>query len=220
MRLCVFHLIRRTPRLALTRSAPFIPLRQRADMYLEGGDQHRGWFQSSLLTHVGATGEARAPYATLVTHGFVVDESGAKMSKSIGNVLTPSDLIDGPPTVVSPDGVAGGGGSDGGAVAAGGGDSQAAAPKPARKTKKERKQAREKRETDGVYGADVLRLWVAMVRKIRFESTAKPVGKRSVRAMGSSAVCSFAMRCRPCRGCGTWLTCRHQSPLPSWLRKP
>ena len=67
-----------------------------ADLYLEGSDQHRGWFQSSLLTHVGAKGASRgAPYASIVTHGFVVDERGAKMSKSIGNVILPSELIEG-----------------------------------------------------------------------------------------------------------------------------
>jgi isoleucyl-tRNA synthetase len=56
-----------------------------ADLYLEGSDQHRGWFQSSLLTCVGAVGEA--PYRTLLTHGFTVDGDGRKMSKSIGNVV-------------------------------------------------------------------------------------------------------------------------------------
>jgi isoleucyl-tRNA synthetase len=56
-----------------------------ADLYLEGSDQHRGWFQSSLLTAVGAVGEA--PYRTLLTHGFTVDGDGRKMSKSIGNVV-------------------------------------------------------------------------------------------------------------------------------------
>jgi isoleucyl-tRNA synthetase len=56
-----------------------------ADLYLEGSDQHRGWFQSSLLTAVGAVGAA--PYRTLLTHGFTVDGDGRKMSKSIGNVV-------------------------------------------------------------------------------------------------------------------------------------
>jgi len=53
-----------------------------ADMYLEGSDQHRGWFQSSLLTSVAAQG--KAPYKTVLTHGFVLDEKGFKMSKSVG----------------------------------------------------------------------------------------------------------------------------------------
>jgi isoleucyl-tRNA synthetase len=57
-----------------------------AFMYLEGSDQHRGWFQSSILTAVGATG--RAPFETVLTHGFVVDEKGEKMSKSVGNTIS------------------------------------------------------------------------------------------------------------------------------------
>ncbi|MEG6585972.1 isoleucine--tRNA ligase [Dendrosporobacter sp. 1207_IL3150] len=62
-----------------------------ADLYLEGSDQHRGWFQSSLLTSVATRG--RAPYKTVLTHGFVVDGEGRKMSKSIGNVIYPQDVI-------------------------------------------------------------------------------------------------------------------------------
>ncbi|MGA7615559.1 MAG: isoleucine--tRNA ligase [Thermoanaerobaculia bacterium] len=62
-----------------------------AAMYLEGHDQHRGWFQSSLLVGTGI--EGAAPYQQVITHGFVVDESGRKMSKSIGNVISPQDLI-------------------------------------------------------------------------------------------------------------------------------
>ncbi|KAJ2548525.1 isoleucine-tRNA ligase [Coemansia sp. RSA 1933] len=64
-----------------------------ADVYLEGSDQHRGWFQSSLLTSNAVRGVA--PYKTLVTHGFTLDEHGRKMSKSIGNTLVPSMVIDG-----------------------------------------------------------------------------------------------------------------------------
>ncbi len=63
-----------------------------ADMYLEGSDQHRGWFQSSLLTSVGTTDQA--PYRTVLTHGFTVDGSGKKMSKSAGNVVAPQEVID------------------------------------------------------------------------------------------------------------------------------
>ncbi len=63
-----------------------------ADMYLEGSDQHRGWFHSSLLTAVG-TREA-APYKAVLTHGFVVDAEGKKMSKSLGNVIAPKQVID------------------------------------------------------------------------------------------------------------------------------
>jgi isoleucyl-tRNA synthetase len=62
-----------------------------ADLYLEGSDQHRGWFQSSLLESCGTRG--RAPYDAVVTHGFVVDEDGRKMSKSLGNVVAPQDVI-------------------------------------------------------------------------------------------------------------------------------
>ncbi|KAG1677731.1 hypothetical protein FOA52_001043 [Chlamydomonas sp. UWO 241] len=64
-----------------------------ADLYLEGSDQHRGWFQSSLLTSVAANGIA--PYKQVLTHGFVLDEKGTKMSKSLGNVVDPSIVIDG-----------------------------------------------------------------------------------------------------------------------------
>jgi isoleucyl-tRNA synthetase len=63
-----------------------------ADMYLEGSDQHRGWFQSSLLT--GCAIDGRAPYEALLTHGFVVDGSGHKMSKSKGNVIAPQKVMD------------------------------------------------------------------------------------------------------------------------------
>ena len=62
-----------------------------ADLYLEGSDQHRGWFQSSLLTSVGAKG--KAPYKAVLTHGFTVDEQGKKMSKSLGNVIDPLKVI-------------------------------------------------------------------------------------------------------------------------------
>ena len=61
-----------------------------ADLYLEGSDQHRGWFQSSLLTAVGNGGGA--PYSHVLTHGFVVDGQGKKMSKSLGNVISPMDI--------------------------------------------------------------------------------------------------------------------------------
>ena len=119
-----------------------------ADLYLEGSDQHRGWFQSSLLTHVGAKGASRgAPYASIVTHGFVVDERGAKMSKSIGNVILPSELIEGiaaaaPQAAAAPE--------------------PAAEPmtgrdkKSAKKTKKQRKAERNDRGKQGPLGVDVL----------------------------------------------------------------
>ncbi|KHJ55714.1 isoleucine--tRNA ligase [Aureimonas altamirensis] len=62
-----------------------------ADLYLEGSDQHRGWFHSSLLESCGTRG--RAPYDAVLTHGFVMDEDGRKMSKSLGNVVTPQEVI-------------------------------------------------------------------------------------------------------------------------------
>lgn len=62
------------------------------DMYLEGSDQHRGWFQTSLLTAVAARGEP--PYGAVLTHGFVVDGEGRKMSKLLGNVISPLDICD------------------------------------------------------------------------------------------------------------------------------
>jgi isoleucyl-tRNA synthetase len=66
--------------------------RNYADMYLEGSDQHRGWFHSSLLTSSMING--RAPYKALLTHGFVVDQNGRKMSKSLGNVASPQKVCD------------------------------------------------------------------------------------------------------------------------------
>jgi isoleucyl-tRNA synthetase len=66
-------------------------LRWPADMYLEGSDQHRGWFQSSLLESVASYN--RAPYDTVLTHGFTLDEKGRKMSKSAGNVVAPEKVI-------------------------------------------------------------------------------------------------------------------------------
>jgi isoleucyl-tRNA synthetase len=63
-----------------------------ADLYLEGSDQHRGWFQSSLLT--GCASDGHAPYKALLTHGFVVDAKGHKMSKSKGNVIAPQKVMD------------------------------------------------------------------------------------------------------------------------------
>ena len=64
-----------------------------ADVYLEGADQYRGWFQSSLLTAVGSTGNAQAPFKTVLTHGWVVDGEGKAMHKSLGNGVDPLDMI-------------------------------------------------------------------------------------------------------------------------------
>jgi isoleucyl-tRNA synthetase len=66
-------------------------LKDKPDLYLEGSDQHRGWFHSSLLASVGTRG--RAPYDSVLTHGFVVDKDGKKMSKSTGNVISPDEII-------------------------------------------------------------------------------------------------------------------------------
>ena len=66
-------------------------LPQKADLYLEGSDQHRGWFQSSLLESVGTRGVA--PFKAILTHGFVLDEQGRKMSKSLGNVVAPQEVV-------------------------------------------------------------------------------------------------------------------------------
>ncbi|HSZ12313.1 MAG TPA: class I tRNA ligase family protein, partial [Rhizomicrobium sp.] len=68
------------------------PKKSHADLYLEGSDQHRGWFQSSLLESCGTRG--RAPYDAVLTHGFVLDEQGYKMSKSLGNTLLPQTIAD------------------------------------------------------------------------------------------------------------------------------
>lgn len=73
--------------------APAGELRYPADLYLEGSDQHRGWFQSSLLTSVAVNGHA--PYRRVLTHGFTLDEKGRKMSKSLGNVVDPAVLVEG-----------------------------------------------------------------------------------------------------------------------------
>jgi isoleucyl-tRNA synthetase len=77
---------------AVLAAHPEQGLRKPADMYLEGSDQHRGWFHSSLLTGVAMDGAA--PYRQVLTHGFVVDANGRKMSKSIGNVVEPQQVID------------------------------------------------------------------------------------------------------------------------------
>lgn len=75
---------------------------EQADVYLEGSDQHRGWFQSSLLTYVAAQkadgvdrSKICAPFKTLITHGFTLDEQGKKMSKSLGNTIAPEQVMDG-----------------------------------------------------------------------------------------------------------------------------
>ena len=77
------------------------PNKPLADVYLEGSDQHRGWFQSSLLTYIAQTQASdncttpQAPFGTLITHGFTLDEHSRKMSKSIGNTISPDEILDG-----------------------------------------------------------------------------------------------------------------------------
>jgi isoleucyl-tRNA synthetase len=66
-------------------------LQSPADLYLEGSDQHRGWFHSSLLESIGT--RDRAPYKAVLTHGFVLDKDGRPMSKSMGNVIAPEEII-------------------------------------------------------------------------------------------------------------------------------
>ena len=75
---------------------------EQADVYLEGSDQHRGWFQSSLLTYVAAqkadgvpAEQIKAPFKTLITHGFTLDDKGKKMSKSLGNTIAPKEIMGG-----------------------------------------------------------------------------------------------------------------------------
>lgn len=105
-----------------------------ADVYIEGTDQHRGWFQSSLLTHIAHQAAtqpdvaATAPYRTLITHGFILDQDGRKMSKSIGNVISPDQIMDG--TLLGP-------------------------------MKKRKGQKLQTNPTFDAMGPDALRLWVA-----------------------------------------------------------
>lgn len=75
-----------------TKTWPVFEGVQKADLYLEGSDQHRGWFHSSLLESCGTTGHA--PFKSVLTHGFVLDEKGYKMSKSVGNVVDPLEMIE------------------------------------------------------------------------------------------------------------------------------
>ncbi|THY62519.1 isoleucyl-tRNA synthetase [Aureobasidium pullulans] len=103
-----------------------------ADMIFEGSDQHRGWFQSLLLTYLsGQTGTADPPVGSIITHGFTLDHTGRKMSKSLGNVISPEEIISG--TIIPP-----------------------------AKTKKDTKAApRPYQAKKDAMGPDALRLWVA-----------------------------------------------------------
>ncbi|MDP3621885.1 MAG: isoleucine--tRNA ligase [Polynucleobacter sp.] len=87
-----WHVIRGSHRQELYRPEAELPDGRLADLYLEGSDQHRGWFHSSLLT--GAMLDGKPPYKALLTHGFTVDGQGRKMSKSVGNVIAPQQVAD------------------------------------------------------------------------------------------------------------------------------
>lgn len=123
-----------------------------ADVYLEGTDQHRGWFQSSILTHVATqpfdSDEVQAPYRTLITHGFTLDSEGRKMSKSLGNVISPAQIMSGE-----------------------------LLPPIKRKKQKgvQQKQAKDAAPTFDSMGSDALRLWVASSDYTRDVTIGQPV---------------------------------------------
>jgi isoleucyl-tRNA synthetase len=87
-----WHVIRGSHATTLADASRNSPNERWADLYLEGSDQHRGWFHSSLLT--GAMLDGKPPYKALLTHGFTVDGQGRKMSKSVGNVIAPQEVAD------------------------------------------------------------------------------------------------------------------------------
>jgi isoleucyl-tRNA synthetase len=87
-----WHVIRGSHAATLADTSRNNPNERWADLYLEGSDQHRGWFHSSLLT--GAMLDGKPPYKALLTHGFTVDGQGRKMSKSVGNVIAPQEVAD------------------------------------------------------------------------------------------------------------------------------
>ncbi|KAF2007323.1 isoleucyl-tRNA synthetase-like protein [Amniculicola lignicola CBS 123094] len=120
-----------------------------ADVYLEGTDQHRGWFQSSLLTHVAtqtsSPDQIKAPYKTLITHGFTLDSDGRKMSKSLGNVISPSQIMSGE---LLP---------------------------PLKRKKQKGAQQNASKEAFDAMGSDALRLWVASSDYTRDVTIGQPV---------------------------------------------
>lgn len=115
----------------------------RSDMVIEGSDQHRGWFQSLLITSLASTGHA--PYKSIITHGFVLDEAGRKMSKSLGNVIVPHDVIYGTEQTVPAQGK----------------EKSKGKVKDAGKSAPETNEQSASGYTWPAYGVDVLRYWVA-----------------------------------------------------------
>ena len=150
------------------------------DVYLEGSDQHRGWFQSSLLTSVAMRGVA--PYKRIVTHGFVLDEAGRKMSKSIGNVIDPNTIISG----LTP------------ASSASAASAATVAPVTPSKTK-QKKQAQTKAKqysSTAPSGVDYLRLWVSSIDYTNDAS----IGPTSLAKVGDTykktrALCRWMLGC-------------------------
>lgn len=125
-----------------------------SDLVLEGSDQHRGWFQSSLLTSVASSGDrtsgwGKAPYKSIYTHGFVLDGEGRKMSKSIGNVISPRMVVEG----------------------TGQNDKSAGKGKKGKGKGKGKGPQKEASSAEGpvwpAYGADVLRWWAVSVDSTR-----------------------------------------------------
>ena len=122
-----------------TSLAPREQGRPVADVYVEGYDQHRGWFQSSLLTAIATqdpTSKPVAPYSTLLTHGFILDGEGRKMSKSIGNTISPAEIVSGSLLLQQPK------------------------AKPGKNGKIAAEPTKSKKKQDSL-GPDLLRLWVA-----------------------------------------------------------
>lgn len=132
-----------------------------ADVYIEGSDQHRGWFQSSVLTHIAHSNAspAVAPFRTLITHGFTLDQAGRKMSKSIGNVVTPAEILSGVLAVPSK-----------------------------KKPKSDRIVLQAKTDRSAVLGPDALRLWVASSDYTHDISVSQPAVTAAHQALGKYRV--------------------------------
>ena len=169
------------PTLSTTPASTTTPSTRQFDVYLEGSDQHRGWFQSSLLTSVAMRGVA--PYKRIVTHGFVLDEVGRKMSKSIGNVIDPNTIISGLPLPTSPST----------AFAA----TAAAVAVPSKTKQKKQAQTKSKQYTSTApTGVDFLRLWVSSIDYTHDAS----IGPTSLAKVGDTykkvrALCRWMLGC-------------------------